>query len=201
MSDLQCPARLLVARHAEADYPRQQWSDDGGTLTELGRRQAAELAERLRPRRISHVYPSTMARAVQTAEIVADVLGIGVSPMSGLREFEVGSAAGEPLDSDPFAPTFARWLAGEHDLVLPGAESGATVVNRMRAALQEISDMHRGEAVLVISHGGIIRLALPVLVGYRCTPTGLDNCAVVDLEIDSDDWICHSWADGTAATC
>ncbi|WP_029136046.1 histidine phosphatase family protein [Nakamurella lactea] len=193
MSDLQCPATVLIARHAEATYPTELWSDAGGTLTELGRRQAAELAERLRPRRIGHVYPSTMERSVQTAEIVAERLGVGFTPLAGLREFEVGDGAGRPLDTDPFQPTFTRWLAGEHAAVMPGAETGTAVLERIRDALQQISDENRGETVLAISHGGVMRFALPVLDGHRCRPGRLANTAVVEFEIDNDDWVCRAW--------
>lgn len=195
MSDLQCPATVLIARHAEAGYDTDLWSesDSSAALTDLGRDQAAELAERLRPRRVTHIYPSTLNRAVQTAEIVADLLGVGVTPMSDLREFDVGDGAGKPRNSDPFAPTFARWLAGDEAARMPGAETGSAVLGRMRAALQQISDQHRGETALVISHGGIMRFTLPVLDSYRCSPGRLANTAVVDFEIDTDDWVCRSW--------
>jgi hypothetical protein len=48
MSSLQCAARLFVARHGEAEYETEFCSDHGGSLTALGRRQARELADRLR---------------------------------------------------------------------------------------------------------------------------------------------------------
>ena len=45
MSDLQCPATLLVARHGDADYPHAKvLSDDGGWLTETGVAQVRDLA-------------------------------------------------------------------------------------------------------------------------------------------------------------
>lgn len=193
MSDLQCAATVLIARHAEAAYESDVWSDEGGELTELGRRQAVELAGQLRPRRISHVYASTQNRAVQTAAIVAEQLGTGVTPLADLREFDTGAGAGQLRDTDPFAPVYARWLAGEHQVVMPGAESGTAVIARMRGALQQISDEHRGETVLVISHGGIMRFTLPVLDGYRTEPGRLANTAVVEFDIDNDDWVCRAW--------
>lgn len=197
MSDLQCPATVLIARHGQAAYDTDLWTDDGGMLTDLGRQQAGELAEGLRSRRISQVYPSTLVRAVQTAEIIAQRLGVSLTPLSELREFDPGDGVGQPRDTDPFAPTFTRWLAGEHDAVMPGAESGTQVLRRMRDALQQISDLHRGETVLVVSHGGVMRFTLPVLDGYRCPVAegSLPNCAVVEFDIDNDDWICRHWPD------
>ena len=49
MSDLHCPATLLVARHGDAEYGHTSvLSDDGGRLTEEGRDQVRGLAESLR---------------------------------------------------------------------------------------------------------------------------------------------------------
>ncbi|HEY7988182.1 MAG TPA: histidine phosphatase family protein, partial [Lapillicoccus sp.] len=61
MSDLQCPARFLVARHGEAMYAHPELlSDEGGRLTDLGKEQAADLAERLRGERVAAVYTSRL---------------------------------------------------------------------------------------------------------------------------------------------
>ena len=43
-----CPATLVVARHADAEYVDTVFSDEGGTLTAVGRAQASALAEELR---------------------------------------------------------------------------------------------------------------------------------------------------------
>ena len=58
MSSLQCPARILVARHGEAEDETELVSDDGGSLTALGRRQALELGELLRGERVARVWCS-----------------------------------------------------------------------------------------------------------------------------------------------
>ena len=86
MSDLQCPARVFLARHGEAEYETELLMDHGGSLTTTGRAQARELGEKLRSERIAHVYSSTMSRAVQTAELAAGVLGVEVTVREGLVE-------------------------------------------------------------------------------------------------------------------
>lgn len=195
MSDLQCATRLIVARHGEAEYESRTWRDEGGSLTSLGRRQARELGESLADRRVAQVYTSTLARAVQTGELAAAALGgVGVTTREGLREFAVGDFAGSHED-DPFAPTYGRWLAGELDLRLPGGETGRELVARMREVLQEIADQFRGETVLVISHGGLMRLTLPLLLTAEPAqpPSRLGNTSAVEMEIDGDGWICTAW--------
>lgn len=195
MSDLQCATRLIVARHGEAAYESPAWDNEGGWLTTTGRTQARGLAERFADQRVAHVYTSTLARAVQTGEIAAATLGgLAVTTREGLREFVVGDFAGS-TEPDPFAPTYARWLAGELDVKIPGGESGTELVDRMRAVLQEIADQFRGETVLVISHGGLIRLTLPLLFTAEPAqpPARLGNGSAVELAIDGDGWICTAW--------
>jgi probable phosphoglycerate mutase len=72
------------------------------------------------------------------------------------------------------------------------------VVERYEAVLDEIADSHRGESVLVISHGGVMCLALSALARNlalshsRDLPLG--HCDVVALEADADGWVARSWA-------
>ena len=203
MGDLQCAARVFVARHGEAAYESELLSDAGGWLTTLGRDQARALAQSMAGERIARVWTSDMARAVQTGEIVAGGLGVDVVVRKGLREFGVGHAAGTNGDPDPFAATFAAWLDGDLTARIPGAESGTEVVERYEAVLDEIADQHRGEAVLVISHGGVMCLALSALA-RNLTPSHsrdvpLPNCGVVAVEADADGWVARSWV-GTSLT-
>ncbi len=190
---------MYVARHGEAEYESELLSDAGGSLSRAGRRQSRELAESLRAARISRIFTSPMARAVQTAEIAAGVLGLDeVVVREGLRELGVGVHAGETGDPDPFRPTFERWLDGDLAARIAGAESGAEVVERVRGELELVVDQHRGESVLVISHGGAICTAVPALARNLTPrfPEGrpLPSCGVVELEADADGWRAVSWS-------
>lgn len=95
MADLQCAARVLVARHGEAECESDQMHDHGDGLTVTGRRQSAALADELAGSRIAHVYASSMAPAVQTAEIVAGRLGVAMTVREGLGELSVGEQESE----------------------------------------------------------------------------------------------------------
>src|SRR3954464_5211863 len=93
VSDLHCPATLVVARHAKAAFVETWFSDEGGSLTAAGRAPAAGLAGggggagaqaagvggSGRGRRGAAVWCSDASRAVQTAEIVASRLGVAVT--------------------------------------------------------------------------------------------------------------------------
>lgn len=198
MADLQCAARVFVARHGEAAYENELLSDAGGWLTPLGRQQARDLAESLAGERVARVWTSDMARAVQTGEIVAGRLGVDVVVRTGLREFGVGAATGSTGDPDPFASTFSAWLDGDLAARIPGAESGEEVVERYAAVLAEIADEHRGEAALVVGHGGAMCLALSALARNLAMSHSRDlplpPCGVVALAADADGWVARSWA-------
>jgi broad specificity phosphatase PhoE len=190
---------MLVARHGEAEYESALWGDHGGSLTLQGRRQATALAERLQGRRVAHVWTSTMSRAVQTAEVAAAALGVGVTTREGLREFGVGEHAGIPREEDPFLETYRGWLDGRVDTRIPGGETGREVADRFGEVLRDIADLHPGETVLVISHGGAIGLGVPALCQMQAERTRLDNCDTVEVLADADGWVCTRWGPANGA--
>lgn len=197
MSSLMCPATLVVARHADADYIEDFFSDEGGWLTREGRDQARVLAKALVSRRIAHVWSSDSARCVQTAEIVAHELGVGVTTRKSLREVYVGSLNGAPFDVERLHPVTARWYDGDLSARFPEGESGAEVVERYRTELSAIADQHRGETVLVVAHQTAASVALATL-GGNLSPSyaqshQLANAEAAELVIDGDDWRLESW--------
>ncbi|QIM20364.1 histidine phosphatase family protein [Phycicoccus sp. HDW14] len=192
VSDLHCPARVVLARHGEAEYESGLTTDDGGSLTAAGRQQARDLGTALRDEHVARVWCSPLSRAVQTAEIAASVLGVDVVVREGLREYGVGSLAGTATDeASVIGPVFGAWLAGDDEARIPGGERVTDVVARVRRVLEEVADTHRGETVLVVSHGGAVMATVPELVG---APRSLAHDLVLPggghllLEADEDGW-------------
>jgi broad specificity phosphatase PhoE len=150
---------ILLARHGESDWNRsKRWQGFADRpLTDLGRRQAAELAERLKDTELDAVYSSDLQRARETAEIVAQAKGLTVETTPDLREVDVGSWSGlTRAEAEARYPErYARWLQGGE-----GWEDGETyeqLGERVLAAMQRIATAHEGERVLVVAHGGTIR--------------------------------------------
>src|ERR1700760_4361850 len=87
---------LPLARHGETDWNRegrwQGWADP--PLNDTGRAQARELAEQLRSVPFDAVFSSDLARARETAEIVAAPHGVPVVVEPQLREIDIGSWSG-----------------------------------------------------------------------------------------------------------
>jgi probable phosphoglycerate mutase len=197
VSDLHCPATLVVARHAKAAFVETWFSDEGGSLTSEGRRQARELAESLNDRRIAGIWCSDASRAVQTAEIAAAQLGVGVTACKSLREVFIGDLLGEAFDYGRIEAVCEQWYAGSLDARFGGGESGADVVHRHRDQLEEIADLHRGETVLVIGHQTALGLVVPTLVrdlDFAWTRRHeLANTESIELENDADGWVLRRW--------
>jgi broad specificity phosphatase PhoE len=151
---------LLLVRHGETD-----WNADGRLqgqtdrpLSDFGRRQARELAEALQGEQLQAIYSSDLARARETAEIVADRLELPVVLDPDLREKDWG--------------TWEGLTAVERDRVEFVGESTEAHQERTLRALKRISERHPGAGrVLVVTHGGSMRrvqtavlgLALPVI--------------------------------------
>jgi len=98
MSDLQCAATLLLARHGEAEHESDRLPDARRGLTAAGREQARALGRSLAGARVAVVYTSPLSQAVETAELVAAQTGAGVVVREGLEEQSVGGLLSELAD-------------------------------------------------------------------------------------------------------
>jgi broad specificity phosphatase PhoE len=175
---------LLLVRHGETDWNRDgRWQGQSDTpLNELGRRQARELAEELDDADV--VYSSDLARARETAEILAERLGLEVRLDPRLRERAFGAWEGLTTAEigRGFTDAHGRWQAGE-GFGADDAEPFEAFGQRVRAFLTEVLHRHPRETVLVVGHGGSIRVVHALATGrdyvrdHRLIPA-VANCAV-----------------------
>ena len=187
MSAVAVQRTLYLARHGETEWNRiGRWQ--GATdipLSEVGRAQARLLADRLRDRRIARVHASQLSRAFETAQIIADRLA-APAPIADPRLRERGYGAFEGLTREECAERFPgvweQYLT-DRRAVPPGAEPQTEVIERITAALTEIATDPGGQsepgAILVISHGGVIRSFIHATTGV--VPPPLENVAVFKL--------------------
>jgi broad specificity phosphatase PhoE len=158
---------ILLARHGESDWNRSQqwqgWADR--PLTDLGRKQATELAARLAEIDLDAVYASDLQRARETAEIVACSKGLDVETAPDLREVDVGSWAGLTRGEAEarFPEGYRRWLNGAAGW--DGGETYEQMSKRVIRALLRVAGAHDGGRVLVVAHGGSIRAVHAAALG------------------------------------
>ena len=88
---------LLLIRHGENDFVKQARLPGrlpGIHLNEHGQEQAAALAESLKNLPIRAIYASPLERAVETAEPLAQALGLPIQLRPGLLDTDVGEWQG-----------------------------------------------------------------------------------------------------------
>jgi broad specificity phosphatase PhoE len=184
--------RLLFARHGETAWNREgrfQGHADP-PLSDEGRHQAHELADRLADTPLAAIYTSDLARARETAEIVAASRGLAVHVVAGLRENDVGSWTGLTIDEirERFADDFGRWQSGQ-GFGWSDGERYPEMAARVVAAVRGIVASHPDSSVLVVTHGGPLRAIRAHALGLdyetsRQTFGGLANCELCEVELD-----------------
>lgn len=169
--------RLILVRHGESNVTVNRVIGGPRTcsgLSDLGRRQAAALAERWTARPefsadvlISSQYP----RAHETATIIAPSLGIDVAAIerdAGFGEHDPGPVC-DGMSYDEFTRQFRDVAVGwDHQdpfaTTFPDGETIAAFQFRVGNAVRGVLDRHEGRTVVVACHGGVIdatlRLAL-----------------------------------------
>jgi broad specificity phosphatase PhoE len=191
-------ATILWARHGEnvANLTRTfSYRVFDGDLTDLGRLQAAQLAERLAAGEpISQIVCSPLRRARQTAEIVARRLRLPIrAELDDLRELNVGALDGRSDEQawGIYDSVLAAWKDGQTAVRFPGGEDCQELRVRIRRALAAVtsaSGAADGGLSLVVAHGGALRAALSALTGVpepgTDIPTG--GFAVLRVRTDAD---------------
>ncbi|WP_018632738.1 histidine phosphatase family protein [Neomegalonema perideroedes] len=172
---------FVFIRHGQTDWNLQRKAQ-GSTdipLNETGRAQARAAVELLRPLGLTRVAASPLGRARETAEILAEGLGIsGITLEPDLREAGFGV-----LEGTPWSESFAAFYAGT--LIPEGGESfvdfQARTLLGLRRALQDEG------LPLIVAHGGVWK-ALRGALDIR--PRGVaPNCVPLSLRPQAESWI------------
>ncbi|MDP2368054.1 histidine phosphatase family protein [Rhodoferax sp.] len=154
-------AHICIARHGETDWNKsgilQGWLDV--PINPHGRRQAHELAATLTAAGFAAVWTSPLARARETADIVATALGLAPPTChDGLKERHFGAVQGIPKNElAEYNPALYEQILRRNPAAqLVGGESMDEFADRVHGALMEIGARHRGGRVLVITHGWVM---------------------------------------------
>lgn len=150
------PLTTLLLRHGQTEMSAQRRFAGRGDipLTSAGLGQAAAAATRLAERGgIDGVVTSPLSRALRTAEVVAETVGVPLAVDPDLVETDFGDWEGLT-----FGEVLARWpdemAAWQADAraAPPGGESFAAVAKRVEAALDRLLTGRKGQTVVVVSH-------------------------------------------------
>ena len=147
--------RILLVRHGQST-----WNADGRwqgradpPLSDLGRRQAEVAGDTLAELGIARVVASPLVRAHETATIIGTALGLPVEPDARLQERDAGEWTGKTRDE--IEAGWPGFLAGGERPA--GFETDDILHERALAAIGDVATRAE-EPVVVISHGGLIRV-------------------------------------------
>ena len=161
--------RLILVRHAAStwnDERRIQGQLDP-PLSERGREQARRVAERFRDVSVDGFYSSDLRRARDTAAAIAGVLGREPELLPELREVALGEWEGLNRDEivARYPEAWERWRDHPSWDIVPGGEGTDGFESRVGTVLDRILERHQSGRVLVVTHGGVIQVALLGVLG------------------------------------
>lgn len=172
---------VYLIRHGDALPAADEVADgsyDDQSLSELGRRQAQALGERMRSVPLAAIYSSPIGRARQTAQSIADAVEQDVRVVDGLREVALGPI-GRELSQDLTQEQLAALLRDRLREIavvavtsgtwasIPGSEPSETLRARITSAINGLASRHPGQRIAVVSHAGSINAYLATLLGLQ----------------------------------
>jgi 2,3-bisphosphoglycerate-dependent phosphoglycerate mutase len=166
-------SNIILIRHGETAWnaERRLQGHLDIPLNPEGERQAALLAAALAHEPIDLVVSSDLARARQTAQAVADALGLPVEADARLRERCYGGFEGllySEIEAR-FPAQFAAWQARDVDAELPpGKNAGETFrafYARATSAILAWGAANPGKTLALVAHGGVLECAYRLALG------------------------------------
>jgi broad specificity phosphatase PhoE len=160
---------IHLARHGQTAYNAEGRFQGhlAVPLDETGREQARALAETVAGVEVRTLVSSPLARARETANIVAARIGLQPEEDARFSETDCGDWTGrsfaEIRAEDPEG--FGRYEVSDPTFRYPGGESFAEQSERVQDGLRDLRARVRALPALVVCHRGVIRLALAVATG------------------------------------
>lgn len=158
---------FLLIRHGLNDWVDKAiagWTP-GVHLNVAGQAQAVHLSERLAQAPIAALYSSPLERARETAQPLAERLGLEIRLCEDFGEIRFGDWTGKALNDLAADPRWQQFNALRSLTRAPGGESMLEVQARTIRALEVLRRQHPNEMIAVVSHGDTIKSALLYLLG------------------------------------
>lgn len=157
---------IYLVRHGEVHNPEKIFYGriPGFGLSELGKKQAATLADFLKTKRIAAIYASPLERAVETARHIGRHFP-HLPIMQDERIIEVGS----PLEGRSWEELeLKHWnFYGYREHLRGGGERLSDIWKRMQTFLTETAKKHRGQEIVAVTHGEPIMVTHTKYTGKR----------------------------------
>lgn len=180
--------KLVLVRHGQTiqNAARITQGHRFGTLSDLGRQQAKDVAKELKDEHFDVIYSSDLERCVDTSAAIHRYhVDTPYFLRTEIREFAFGVFEGRPSRSK------LVHLGIVTGIILPkralGVESPKDVRERVVPFINHLLKKHQNDTVLVVTHGGVIRILKTVIEGVplrKHRETIIPNCSVWRFDID-----------------
>jgi probable phosphoglycerate mutase len=182
---------FMFIRHGETDWNRQQrfQGQIDVPLNATGQEQARRLAARLADAPAQVMLSSDLLRTRQTGEPLAASWRLTPHLNPAFREQSFGVLEGldVPTIQAQHPDLWARWLEHRADFELPGGgESLRQFHTRVIGAVRQAAEDHAGQAVTVVTHGGVLDMLWSTANGLALD--GLRNCEIPNTGINRLRW-------------
>jgi probable phosphoglycerate mutase len=147
---------FYLTRHGQTDSNLSgilQGQSLDAPLNDMGIKQAKRIGEYLKTKDhlIDRIISSDLIRAYQTAEIIGEILGVGVETDVRLREMNYGSWEGNFLDELMKTPEGKIWQESPSKWQMKNSETVKAVQDRMVNAITDY--LQKFDYPLIVSHG------------------------------------------------
>lgn len=153
--------KLLLIRHGQTDWnvnSKIQGSYDC-ELNMTGIIQAEELSRKIRKEKynFTKIYSSPQKRALKTAQILSQAIGVECIPAKGLEEINLGAWEGLswPEVREKYPVEYAIWHKNRRYTKAPGGEAYEDMLERVLAVLHKIIN-ENSEDVAIVTHNAVI---------------------------------------------
>ncbi|HSK64347.1 MAG TPA: histidine phosphatase family protein [Pyrinomonadaceae bacterium] len=184
---------VFLIRHgqSEGNAERRFGGHTATPLSPRGRRQAHATARALKDEELTAIYSSDLARAVETAQPLANLIGLPINTTTAFRERSVGVMEGLTFEdaAQQHPEQYAALLRRDFEHVLTGGESYRQLLDRAWQKLDEIIAENHGGKIVVFSHTGTICILALHLMGALDAPElkpvwiTSANCGVTRFEL------------------
>ncbi len=196
------PTRLFVLRHGQTAWNAEQRLQGhlDAPLDGVGRWQAARLAQALADEGLAAIYSSDLQRAHDTALPLGTACGLPVVTDAALRERSFGRLEGLTYAEieERFPEDALGWRRREPGFGPGGGESLVEFCARCVPAVARLAAAHAGQAIAVVSHGGVLDCLHRAANGLALDaprPWALRNATVNRLLFNGEGFVVLGWDD------
>lgn len=168
---LRCPrlqTTVFLIRHGVTPWhaDRRVLGQRDVPLSPEGVSQAETAARLLAGVKLAELLTSPLQRAIQTAEIIGQTVGIDVARDPRLIDFKLGRWTGMTYDEVAKSEEYQRFLRKPESESIPGGERLDDIRRRAIGAVEQaLRDSPTGDAVAIVTHAGVIRVLLTHYMG------------------------------------